>query len=83
MLIINKQMNINNPKFLNAYYRQRNQTWQWLNSDSQETFEINLKKNYNLLKSNGWLDKTVTYKLNKNGFRSDDFSYEENIVFLG
>ena len=83
MLIINKQMNINDPKFLNEYYLQRNKTLQWLNSDSQQAFEINLKKNYNLLKANGWIDKTVTYKLNKNGFRSDDFSYEENIVFLG
>lgn len=76
-------MNINNPKFFNDYYRKRNQTLQWLNSDSPELFEKNLKNNYDLLKSNGWIDKTVTYKLNNYGFRCDNFSHEDNIVFLG
>jgi hypothetical protein len=76
-------MNINDPKFFNDYYHKRNQTWQWLNSDSVEDFQKNLKNNYDLLKSNGWIDKTVTYKLNNYGFRCDNFSHEENIVFLG
>lgn len=58
-------------------------TLYWYGSDSQENFLNNKKNNNNLLKSLGWLDQEVTYEINSLGFRSDDFTSEPSVMFLG
>jgi len=55
----------------------------WLPSDTEELFKQNLDKNYNLLKEFGWLNYNISYKFNKDGFRSIDFCEKDNVVFLG
>lgn len=75
-------MNVNNPKY-HRMYEFRNQELRWLCSDSEEQFNNNLKHYPNDLKKYGWLDRQITYKLNSEGFRCDEFSNEDSIVFLG
>jgi hypothetical protein len=60
-----------------------NQTLDWLPMDTQQLFITHLKSKKDLLLEHGWLDHKVTYKFNQEGFRSDEFSDEEGIVFLG
>jgi hypothetical protein len=55
----------------------------WYPSDSEELFNKNLKENYDLLKKYGWLETSITYNLNKYGFRSDDFQSPVNALFFG
>lgn len=60
-----------------------NKTLYWYGSDSQENFLNNKKNNYDVLKSLGWLDKEIIYKINSHGFRSDEFTSDPSIIFLG
>jgi hypothetical protein len=55
----------------------------WLPSDTEELYKKNLKENYNLLKKFNWIDSNITYKFNKNGFRSNEFCEKDNVLFLG
>ena len=55
----------------------------WLVGDSQEIYNHNLKHHYDLLESNGWLNRTIDYSFNRHGFRSEEFSSDDSIVFLG
>lgn len=55
----------------------------WLPSDTKELFEKNLDKNYNLLKKYNCLDLDISYKFNKDGFRSNEFFQKDNVIFLG
>ena len=55
----------------------------WMPSDTEELYEKNLKENYNLLKKFNWIDSDITYKFNSEGFRSNKFSDNNSIVFLG
>ena len=55
----------------------------WLPSDTKELFEKNLDKNYNLLKKYNCLNLDISYKFNKDGFRANNFSQRENVLFLG
>lgn len=75
-------MSINHPKY-HRFYQYRNQEVKWLCSDSEERYQENLKKSYNDLKIYGWLDKEISYKLNSEGFRCEDFSNDDSIVFFG
>jgi len=65
------------------YLEHANQTLNWLPMDTQELFNKNVNLKKTLLIENGWLNKKITYQFNKEGFRSDEFSTEEGIVFLG
>lgn len=56
---------------------------EWSQGDTQDRYENNLKKQYSELDRLGWLDKKFTYKLNSQGFRSDEFSKDDSIMFLG
>jgi|688.fasta_scaffold01693_8 hypothetical protein len=57
---------------------------EWDLFDSKERYEENLNKNFNLLKSNNWIDKKITYKFNGDGFRSFEFDADtDSILFLG
>jgi len=57
----------------------------WAFNDDEETYNYNVKNRYNDLKSNGWLDskKSIEYKFNKWGFRSDNFDSTGGVLFLG
>lgn len=55
----------------------------WMPSDTEELYEKNLQENYNLLKKFNWIDSDITYKFNKEGFRSNEFSVSDSIIFLG
>lgn len=62
------------------------QTLKWLSSDGEETYNGNLKRKQTkkLLEQLGWIDSDITYKINRHGFRSDEFRVEDNgIMFLG
>jgi len=56
---------------------------EWLPSDTKELFEKNLDKNANLLKKYNCLNLDISYKFNKDGFRSNEFSQKDNVIFLG
>lgn len=64
-----------------AYPHYANQTLEWLDNDSQERFKP-LSKN-KLFKELGWNKRPVSYKFNAQGFRSDEFTANDSIVFLG
>lgn len=60
-----------------------NQELQWLPMDTKQLYNKNLKEKYTQLEKYGWIDAPITYKFNSYGFRSDEFSLDPNIVFLG
>jgi hypothetical protein len=76
-------MHVNLTKFSN--YRQNvfGQTLSWFNSDSRENFIQNIKSSIDELKKNDWINTSIVYKFNSDGFRCDEFSSDDNIVFLG
>jgi hypothetical protein len=54
----------------------KNQTTEWLPTDSQENFEILVKDpaHYKYFKAQGWLEpRAITYQFNSEGFRCDEF----------
>ena len=55
----------------------------WLDTDSEELYQKNLKQNYKLLKEFDWVDKKFTYKFNSHGFRGDEFDSGPGAMFLG
>ena len=67
------------------YHKWRNQTVDWCPSDDKETFEKNMSnpKTKKLLKSNGWLDKDITYSFNEHGYRCDSFDLPCEVLFAG
>jgi hypothetical protein len=73
------------PKIIHhsPYLEHANQTLDWLPMDTPELFNKNVNLKRDLLIENRWLDRKFTYKFNQEGFRSDEFSNEEGIVFLG
>lgn len=73
----------NYPYCLEGYSNQYPSQVLWYPSDSEELFNKNLKENYDLLKKYGWLETTITYNLNKCGFRSDDFKSPVDALFFG
>lgn len=75
-------MNINDPKF-HPFYQFRNQELKWLSTDSENAFNHNLRVNQFQLEEYGWLNKTISYKFNSEGFRCEEFAPDECIIFLG
>lgn len=55
----------------------------WFLSDNEERYQENLKTNYDKLNLNGWIDRQFTYKFNSHGFRCEEFTDEDSIMFLG
>jgi len=51
--------------------------------DTYELYQRNLSSRYDELKKFNWIDKTFTYKFNSYGFRTDNFSHKNSIMFLG
>lgn len=66
-----------------SYSSLAGQETNWLPMDTEELFLENLKKRKTELERYGWIDRKFTYKFNNHGFRSDEFSDQEGICFLG
>lgn len=62
-------------------------TVNWCPSDFEELFDQNMAdpKQRALLEKNGWTKDNITYTFNKDGFRSEEFTYEpdDSVLFLG
>lgn len=69
--------------FSSLYIEHKNKELNWLATDSEERFQQNSKFRLKELKFFGWLDKKITYKFNSHGFRCDEFSDQDSIMFLG
>jgi hypothetical protein len=59
----------------------------WCPSDSEDRFERNMAdpKQRAMLERYGWTKDNISYTFNKDGFRSEEFTYEPNdsVLFLG
>ena len=61
-----------------------NQEMKWHPFDSEERYQFNLKNDYRRLEQFGWLDNhDFTYKFNSHGFRCNEFTDQDSIMFLG
>jgi hypothetical protein len=69
--------------FSSKYKKYSSQEIKWIEADSLEHFQFNLKNRYEDLHRLGWLDKNVTYKFNSLGFRCEEFSDQPSAMFLG
>lgn len=65
------------------YWHHANKTIDWLPMDTQELFNKNVNLQRDLLIENRWISRKIAYRFNQEGFRSDEFSDEEGIIFLG
>lgn len=74
-----------NNKIFNKWEVNANKELPWFSSDTEERYSNNLKdKNtYIQLRNNDWVHKTFTYKFNSNGFRCEEFTDTDSIMFLG
>ena len=63
----------------------QNQEVEWLGTDSERRFKdmMSIPDKRALLEQNGWDKKSFTYKFNSHGFRADEFTPDDSIVFLG
>jgi len=66
-----------------AYPKYCNQTVNWLPMDTKKLFDYNKENNFSLLKQNNWIDRTIEYTFNSKGFRCNEFSNYDSIIFLG
>lgn len=71
------------PNYNSLYKRYANSILEWLPMDTYELYVKNLSSRYNELKKFDWIDKTFTYQFNSHGFRCDEFSHNDSIMFLG
>lgn len=55
----------------------------WLGIDSEEMYKRNREINSDLLEANSWSLRSIEYKFNEEGFRSDVFSKGDGGLFLG
>lgn len=60
------------------------QTLNWLPQDTEELYQYNLKHRYQDLVDQGWVNRTIEYKFNSEGFRSDEFNVDSpSVLTLG
>lgn len=75
-------MNLNKDDF--CYWRQHaNQTLNWFQTDSEQLYQENLINKNEKLKKWGWINNSFTYKFNSHGFRCEEFTDADSILFLG
>jgi hypothetical protein len=55
----------------------------WFPNDTEELYLDNIKNNYHQLSLNGWVGRHFTYKFNSHGFRSEEFSHDNSVMFFG
>lgn len=65
------------------YSEHRSRELAWLPSDTDQHYQQNLISRYQELSNNNWVNKQFTYKFNSHGFRSEEFSQDDSIMFLG
>jgi len=59
------------------------QTLYWLPPDTQELYNLNLKNHKDQLEKYNWIDQPITYSFNSHGFRSEEFTNDPTVLFLG
>lgn len=69
--------------FNSAYIRHANETLYWWPMDTEELYLKNLQENRLALRHGNWIDRVIEYKFNSHGFRSEEFTDDPNIMFLG
>lgn len=65
------------------YSQYRRKELNWLVPDHDFVYDRNLIENREKLEKYNWIDKQFTYKFNSHGFRCDEFSNDDSIMFLG
>ena len=70
-------------EIIHQYSKYKNKELDWLISDYEITYENNLKNHREQLEKYNWIDKQFTYKFNSHGFRSEEFSNDNSIMFFG
>ena len=65
------------------YSQYKNKELLWLINDYELTYEHNLKNNREELEKYNWTNRQFTYKFNSHGFRSEEFSNDDSIMFFG
>lgn len=75
-------MNINNDDYC-SWKQLANQTLHWFQTDSEEQYQQNLINKPEKLRKWGWIDCSFTYKFNSHGFRCEEFTDTDSIMFLG
>lgn len=68
---------------LSPYFKYANQTLNWLPMDTEELYLRNLDSNRHLLEKYNWIDSAIAYTFNSYGFRCNEFTNNESVVFLG
>lgn len=61
------------------------QTINWLSPDSKETYQQNISNSAkrHMLQQFGWIDQTIDYTFNSDGFRTHEFDGRANFVTIG
>lgn len=55
----------------------------WFGTDTHDMYHRNLKYNFEEIKSLGYFNSDITYKINSCGFRCEEFKECDSVVFLG
>lgn len=66
-----------------AHIHLASQTVEWFGMDTEEAYQRHMKNKHDLMLEYGWVDKKFTYQFNEHGFRSEEFTGGDSIVFLG
>jgi hypothetical protein len=74
---------VNPPQHLASEFRGKELFW--YSTDTQDLYNQNLQNptTFNTLKENNWIDKTICYRFNSHGFRTDEFITKRNFITLG
>lgn len=65
------------------YSEHKNKELLWLVADDGSTYLKNLKINKDKLIEYNWVDRQIKYTFNSHGFRSEEFSNDDSVMFLG
>jgi hypothetical protein len=65
------------------YLKYANQTVDWLAGDTEERYLDNLQNKHESLTKFNWINANINYTFNSYGFRSEEFSLDPSIIFLG
>jgi hypothetical protein len=62
-----------------------NKTVPWFSSDNQDTYikNMSIAKQKEIIDRNQWTEHNITYSFNSHGFRSDEFTEDDSVMFLG
>jgi hypothetical protein len=76
-------LNIFMINYNSIYKKHCDTTINWLPSDTEELYNKNLIEQRDLLIKNNWIDRKISYTFNSEGFRSDRFTNNPTVMFLG